>query len=157
MECKNIVSCRSIEEINQNCVNRILVAGSEGMIGSAVVRELRAGGFGKDHLLTPSRRDLDYESWDQVSTYFQTQHPNYIVLAAGSVGGIKLNQNCSSKLLDSNLRIQANVIKASNEYCDSRLITLGSSCMYPVDCDQPMKEEYLFTGIMESSSQRYMK
>src|SRR5499426_4041966 len=120
---------------------RIFVAGSRGLVGSAIVRRLeQAGASG---LLTATRDQLDLRDQAAVSYWFRANRPDYVFLVAGTVGGIMANSTRPAEFLYDNMMIHATVVHAAHLYGASRLLYLGSSCVYPRDCPQPIKEEYL--------------
>jgi GDP-L-fucose synthase len=133
--------------------DKILVLGSTGMVGSAFVRELKKRGY--KNILTPSHRQLDLTSKPDVSMYFMDNKPDYVILAAAKVGGIKSNMLHNSQFLITNSTIQNNVIAECNHYPVKKLVMLGSSCIYPAQCKQPIKEEYLLTGPLEPTNEGY--
>jgi GDP-L-fucose synthase len=131
----------------------IYVAGHAGLIGSAVVRRLEREGYRVP--ITRRRSDLDLEDAGQVSKFFEEVHPEYVILAAGRVGGIMENQTFPADFMDENMAIQLNVLKAARRAGVRRLILLGSSCMYPRECSQPMAEDALLSGKPEPTSLPY--
>lgn len=133
--------------------SRIYVAGHRGMVGSAIVRRLRAGGFG--NLLLRNREDLDLSDQARVESFFGTERPEYVFLAAAKAGGIHANQSYPAEFLYENLAIQTNVIHAARNHGVRKLLFLGSSCIYPRDCPQPIREEYLLTGPLEPTNEAY--
>jgi len=137
-------------------VNRdaaILVAGHRGLVGSSILRKLRAGGY--TNLITRSRTELDLTDAAAVCAFFERNRPQYVVLGAAKVGGILANATYPGDFIRDNLAIQSNVIEASRRAGVERLLFLGSSCIYPRDCAQPIKEEYLLTGPLESTNRAY--
>jgi GDP-L-fucose synthase len=132
---------------------RIYVAGHLGMAGSAIVRRLRAGGY--ENLLLRSRAELDLLDQAAVRAWMQRERPEYVFLAAGKVGGIAANDRERGAFLYENLQIEANVIHAAWEARVAGLLFLGSSCIYPRDCPQPIREEYLLTGPLEQTNEPY--
>lgn len=133
--------------------HRIYVAGHRGLAGSAIVRALRACGYA--NLLTRSRAELDLLDRDAVSGFFREHRPDYVFLAAAKVGGILANKTCPAEFLYENVTIQNNVIQAAYSYGARKLLFLGSSCIYPRDCPQPIREDYLLTGALESTNEAY--
>ncbi|NJN69460.1 MAG: GDP-L-fucose synthase, partial [Nitrospira sp.] len=131
----------------------IYVAGHAGLIGSAVVRRLERDGYRT--LITRRRSELDLQDGRQVSEFFEAIHPEYVILAAGRVGGIIENQMFPADFMDENVAIQLNVLKAARKVGVRRLILFGSSCMYPRDCPQPMAEDVLLLGKPEPTSLPY--
>lgn len=133
--------------------SRIYVAGHRGMVGSAIVRRLRAGGF--HNLLLRSRQELDLSNQAKVESFFEMERPEYVFLAAAKAGGIHANQSYPAEFLYQNLAIQTNVIHAARNHGVRKLLFLGSSCIYPRDCPQPIREEYLLTGPLEPTNEAY--
>ena len=132
---------------------KILVAGARGMVGSAIVRRLRAGGYAK--VLTPGREQLDLLNQVAVQSYLADARPDYIFIAAAKVGGIQANNQYRADFLYQNLQIEGNLIHSAHLAGVQQLMFLGSSCVYPRDCPQPIKEEYLLTGPLEPSNEAY--
>jgi GDP-L-fucose synthase len=133
--------------------SKIYVAGHNGMVGSAIVRKLKELGYTK--IITKSRKELDLTNQFQVNHFFHFEKPEYVFLAAAKVGGIKANDDFRADFIYENLIIQSNVIKASYDNKVKKLLFLGSSCIYPKHCPQPIKEEYLLTGLLESTNDAY--
>jgi GDP-L-fucose synthase len=131
----------------------IYVAGHAGLIGSAVVRRLERDGY--RGLITRRRGQLELQDAGQVADFFDEVHPEYVVLAAGRVGGIVENQTCPADFMDENIAIQLNVLKAARKIGVRKLILFGSSCMYPRECPQPMAEDILLSGKPEPTSLPY--
>lgn len=131
----------------------ILVAGACGMVGSALVRRLQAGGYTK--VLAPGRAELDLMDQAAVHAYLQAQQPAYLFIAAAKVGGIQANNTYRAEFLYNNLSIQNNLIHGAHLAGVQRLMFLGSSCIYPRDCPQPIKEDYLLTGPLEPTNEPY--
>jgi GDP-L-fucose synthase len=136
-----------------NPQSSIYVAGHTGLIGSAFVRELQASGY--TNLLTRTHEALDLTDGPAVDRFFEANRPEYVVLAAGRVGGIQQNQSTPASFIDANLSIQLNVLRAAHEAGVKRLVLFGSSCMYPRECPQPMAETALLTGHPEPTSLAY--
>lgn len=132
---------------------RIYVAGHRGLAGSAIVRRLRAAGF--DNLLLRTHAELELTDAAAVERFFRAERPEYVVLAAAKVGGILANDTFPAEFIRENLAIQTNVIHEAWRAGVKRLLFLGSSCIYPRDCPQPMKEEYLLTGPLEPTNRPY--
>jgi len=132
---------------------KIYVAGSNGLVGSAIVRALRQRGF--TNLLLPSSRDLDLRSQAAVEAFFATEKPDYVFLAAAKVGGIQANNTYRAEFLYDNLMIEANVIHSAYLHGVRKLLFLGSSCIYPKLCPQPMAESSLLTGPLEPTNEPY--
>jgi GDP-L-fucose synthase len=132
---------------------RIFVTGHLGMVGSAVVRQLEKRGFAQ--ILTASRHELDLRDQQSVTEWFAEHRPEYVIHAAGLVGGIMANSQRQADFLYDNLMIQANVLHAASRYAVKKLLNLGSSCVYPRDCPQPIREEYLLSGPLEATNYGY--
>jgi len=131
----------------------IYVAGHNGMVGSAIVRLLKKCGYQK--VLTVEREQCDLTRQDQVNAWFDSQEIGYVFLAAAKVGGIHVNNSYGAPFIHENLVIQTNVIHAAYEHGVEGLLFLGSSCIYPRECPQPIKEEYLLTGPLEPTNEPY--
>ena len=136
-----------------NPSDRIYVAGHRGLAGSAIVRELQAHGHTK--LLLKTHAELNLEDPLATAAFFETERPDYVFLAAARVGGIVANNDLPVDFLMTNLAIQANVINAAFKTQVKRLLFLGSSCIYPRDCPQPIREDYLLTGPLEPTNEPY--
>jgi GDP-L-fucose synthase len=132
---------------------KIYVAGHRGMAGSAIVRRLRARGY--DDLLMRTRAELDLTDQRAVFEFLARERPDYVFLAAAKVGGIQANNTRRAEFLYENLAIEANVIHGACRAGVRRLMFLGSSCIYPRECPQPIKEEYLLTGPLEATNEPY--
>lgn len=132
---------------------KIFVAGHRGMVGSAIVRKLQQEGF--DNLVLRTSAELDLRSQEAVDTFFKEYKPDYVFMAAAKVGGIVANNTYRAEFLYDNLMIQNNVIHSSYKHSVSKLLFLGSSCIYPKFADQPIKEEYLLTGTLEQTNEPY--
>jgi GDP-L-fucose synthase len=132
---------------------RIFVAGHRGLVGSALVRRLEE--LGARQLILRSRDQLDLTSQVAVENFFATERPDYVFLAAAKVGGIHANSAYPAEFIRDNLAIQTNVIHSAWKYQTRKLLFLGSSCIYPRDCPQPIKEEYLLTGPLEPTNEAY--
>jgi len=133
--------------------DKIFIAGSRGLVGSALVRRLEKDGFNR--LLTPSHAELDLMDTRAVSAYFEKNRPDHVFLAAAKVGGILANSTYPADFIFQNLVIQNNIIHQSFIHKVKKLLFLGSSCIYPKLCPQPMKEEYLMTGPLEPTNSAY--
>lgn len=133
--------------------SRIYVAGHRGLVGSAIVRRLQAGGFRS--IATQTHAELDLIDQRAVRASFERDKPEYVFLAAAKVGGILANDTFPAEFIQENLAIQNSVIHESWRAGVKRLLFLGSSCIYPRDCPQPIKEEYLLTGPLESTNRAY--
>src|SRR6478672_3220304 len=132
---------------------RIFVAGHRGMVGSALVRRLREGGY--DNLLLRSRAELDLLDQRAVAEFMAEERPDYVFVAAAKVGGIQANDTLRADFLYENLVIEGNLIGAAHAAGVERLTFLGSSCIYPRDCPQPIKEQYLLSGPLERTNEPY--
>ena len=132
---------------------RVFVAGHRGLVGSAMHRRLSHAGY--RNLLLRTRDELDLRDRAAVWQFFAGERPEYVVLAAAKVGGIHANSACPAGFISENLLIQSNVIDASHAFGVTRLLFLGSSCIYPRLCPQPIREEYLLTGPLEPTNRPY--
>lgn len=133
--------------------SKIFIAGHRGMVGSAIVRKLEAEGY--TNLITKTSKELDLRNQQEVQSFFTNEKPEYVFLAAAKVGGIVANNTYRADFLYENLMIQSNVIRQSYENNVKKLLFLGSSCIYPKMCPQPIKEEYLLTGSLEQTNEPY--
>jgi len=131
----------------------IYIAGHRGLVGSAIIRNLESKGY--TNLITRSHSELDLTNQQAVEAFFTEQQPEFVILASAKVGGIHANNTYPAEFIRDNLAIQTNVIHSAYNNDVKRLLFLGSSCIYPRDCPQPMKEEYLLTGPLESTNQPY--
>lgn len=136
-----------------NSNDKIYVAGHNGMVGSAIVRKLREKGF--INIITRSSSELDLTNQKNVHNFLQDERPGYVVIAAAKVGGIHANDSCPAEFIYQNLMIEANLIHGSYLAGVSKLLFLGSSCIYPKESQQPIKEEYLLSGHLESTNEPY--
>lgn len=136
-----------------NLTDKIFVAGHRGLVGSAIVRALKVNGY--HNLLTASSKELDLRSQAAVEAFFEAEKPDYVFLAAAKVGGIQANNTYRASFLYDNLMIEANVIHSAYQTGVKKLLFLGSSCIYPKLCPQPMKEEHLLTGFLEPTNEPY--
>lgn len=132
---------------------KIYVAGHRGMVGSAIVRRLKAGGY--TNIVTRSHAELDLVNQAAVAEFMKAERPDYIFMAAARVGGIHANNVYRAEFLYQNLMIETNVVHAAWQAGVERMLFLGSSCIYPRDCPQPIREEYLLTGPLEQTNEPY--
>lgn len=137
--------------MNKN--SKIFIAGHTGLVGSAVVREFKKQGY--TNLLLKTHTELDLEDVIRVEHFFQAEQPEYVILAAAKVGGILGNSTYPVEFFTKNMQIQLNVIGNSYKYKVKKLVFLGSSCIYPKNTPQPMKEEYLLSNKLESTNEMY--
>jgi GDP-L-fucose synthase len=134
---------------------RIYVAGHRGMAGSAIVRELLARGHPPDTIVTRTHSELDLTNQSAVHSFFASERPDHVYLAAAKVGGIYANNTYPAEFIFQNLMIEANVINSAFHYGVKKLLFLGSSCIYPKLANQPMREDTLLTGILEPTNEPY--
>ena len=132
---------------------KIYIAGHKGMVGSAIARKLDREGF--TNVIVRSSSELDLRNQASVNDFFEREEPDYVFLAAAKVGGIVANNTYRADFLYDNLAIEANIIHAAHEHKVKKLLFLGSSCIYPKLAPQPLKEEYLLTGLLESTNEGY--
>jgi GDP-L-fucose synthase len=133
--------------------SRIYVAGHRGMVGAAIVRKLKEEGY--SNIITRSSAELDLRNQPAVNEFFETEKPSHVFLAAARVGGILANNTFRAEFLYDNLLIESNVIHAAYLSKTNKLLFLGSSCIYPKLAPQPLKEEYLLTGLLEPTNEPY--
>lgn len=133
--------------------SRIYVAGHRGLVGSAIVRNLEANGF--TNIITRTHAELDLTNQADVRKFFEEEKPEYVFLAAAKVGGIHANNTYPADFIYDNLMIQNNVIKAAHDFKVTKLLFLGSTCIYPKMAPQPIREEYLLTGALEETNEAY--
>jgi len=133
--------------------SKIYVAGHRGLVGSAVLRELKERGYLR--LVTRTHEELDLTRQAEVEDFFSEERPDYVFLAAARVGGILANSTYPADFIRENLQIQTHAIHAAYQTGVKKLLFLGSSCIYPRDCPQPMKEEYLLSGKLEPTNEPY--
>jgi GDP-L-fucose synthase len=137
--------------MNKNA--KIYIAGHNGMVGSAILRRLKAAGF--ENFVLRSSRELDLRNQAEVHDFFHREKPDYVFLAAAKVGGIVANNTYRAEFLYDNLMIESNVIHSAWQHSVEKLLFLGSSCIYPKLAPQPLKEEYLLTGLLEPTNEPY--
>ena len=133
--------------------SKVLVAGANGMVGSAIVRNLESKGY--ENIIKGTRRIVDFIDQEATDTFFRLQKPEYVFVAAAKVGGIMANNNYKADFLTQNIRIQTNIIESANRWNVKKLLFLGSSCIYPKFATQPIKEEKLMTGALEPTNDAY--
>ena len=133
--------------------SRILVAGANGMVGSAIVRKLYSKGYG--NIIRGTRLSVDFTDQESTDTLFRIKEPEYVFVAAAKVGGIMANNNYKADFLTENLRIQTNIIESANRWNVKKLLFLGSSCIYPRLATQPITEDQLMTGALEPTNDAY--
>jgi GDP-L-fucose synthase len=133
--------------------SRVLVAGANGMVGSAIVRNLESKGY--TNLIKGTRDDVDFTNQDETERYFCSEEPEYVFVAAAKVGGIMANNNYKADFLTENLQIQTNLIQQSYNFGVKKLLFLGSSCIYPKFATQPITEDQLMTGALEPTNDAY--
>jgi len=138
---------------NMNTTSKIYVAGNTGLVGSAIVRMLHGKGY-TNIVSTPSSH-FDLRRQDDVERFFKNNEPEYVYLAAAKVGGIIANRDYPGHFIYDNLMIQSNIINAARKFGVKKLLFLGSSCIYPKMCEQPIKEEYLMSGPLEPTNDAY--
>ena len=133
--------------------DKIYVAGHRGLVGSAIVRKLRAEGF--NNILVKTYEELDLTNQQAVNTFFESERPDYVFMAAAKVGGIQANREALDQFLYINTMIEMNTIMAAYKTGVKKFCLLGSGCIYPRDCMQPIKEEYLLTSPLEITNEGY--
>ena len=133
--------------------SKIYVAGHRGLVGSAIVRNLKSNGF--NNIITRTHSELDLTNQANVRKFFEEERPEYVFLAAAKVGGIHANNTYPADFIYDNLMIQNNVIKAAHDFNVTKLLFLGSTCIYPKMAQQPIMEEYLLTGALEETNEAY--
>ncbi len=132
---------------------KIYIAGHLGLVGSAMVRALRSKGYAR--IVTRTHNELELTEQAAVARFFAAENPDFVVLAAAKVGGIMANETMPAEFIYSNIAIQTNIIQQAHAHGVKRLLFLGSSCIYPRDCPQPIKEEYFLTGPLEETNRPY--
>jgi len=138
-------------ELSKNA--RIFVAGHQGLVGASILRRLQREGY--TNLLTATRHQLDLRDQAAVNYWFRANRPEYVFLVAGTVGGIWANATRPAEFIYDNMMIHATVVHAAHIFQTEKLLYLGSSCIYPRECPQPMVEEYLLTGLLEPTNEPY--
>ena len=132
---------------------KIYVAGHRGLVGSAIVRNLEKKGY--KNIVTRTHDELDLKDSKKVEEFWENERPEYVYLAAAKVGGILANDQYPADFIYENLMIQNNVIKAAHDFGAKKLLFLGSTCIYPKNAPQPIKEEYLLSGYLEPTNEAY--
>lgn len=132
---------------------KVFIAGHRGMVGSAILKDLKSKGY--TDIITKTRSELDLLNQDAVNTFFESNSIDYVVLCAAKVGGILANNTYRGDFIYENLQIASNIIKSSHDFNVKKLINLGSSCIYPREARIPIKEEYLLTGPLEYTNEPY--
>ena len=133
--------------------SRILVAGANGMVGSAIVRNLEGKGY--TNIIKGTRQVVDFSYEEETEHFFKKNKPEYVFVAAAKVGGIMANNNYKADFLTKNIRIQTNIIESANRWNVTKLLFLGSSCIYPKFATQPIREDQLMTGSLEPTNDAY--
>ncbi len=133
--------------------DKIYVAGHRGLVGSAIVRRLQADGY--SNLLLRTSRELDLREQSAVRQFFESEKPDYVILAAAKVGGILANDTYPAEFIYDNLMMEVNIVDAAHRHDVRKLLALGSTCIYPRMAPQPLKEEYLLTGPLEPTNEWY--
>ena len=139
--------------MNMQKSDKIYISGHAGLVGSAIIRKLRAEGY--NNIITKLHTLLDLTQQMEVDNFFKNNKPDYVFLCAGKVGGIYSNNTYRGQFIYENLMIQANIIHCAYKYKVKKLLALGSSCIYPKNCTQPIKEEYLLSGYLEETNEPY--
>ncbi|ACN82647.1 GDP-L-fucose synthase [Brachyspira hyodysenteriae] len=134
-------------------MKKVYIAGHKGLVGSAIDRVLTKNGY--NNILRKTHSELDLRNREEVFNFFEQERPQWVFLSAAKVGGIYANNTYPVDFLLYNLQIQNNIIEASHKYNVEKLMFLGSSCIYPKECPQPIKEEYLLSGYLESTNRPY--
>lgn len=147
IQCMTITS----KQLNKNA--KIYIAGHRGMVGSAIARRLTLAGY--TNLVTRTHAEVDLTNQTAVTQFLAQERPDYVFLAAAKVGGIHANNTYRAEFIYQNLMMEANIVHAAWQTGIQRLLFLGSSCIYPRDCPQPIKEEYLLTGPLEQTNEPY--
>lgn len=133
--------------------SKIYVAGHTGLVGSALIKELVKQGY--TNIITATHHEVDLRNQEKVNAFFQRHKPEFVFLAAAKVGGIWANNSYPANFIYDNVMIATNIIHAAYQHGVTKLLFLGSSCIYPRECPQPIKEEYLLSGYLEKTNQPY--
>ena len=133
--------------------DKIYVAGHRGLVGSAIVRSLKRQGY--TNIIGRTHKELDLTNQADVKSFFESERPDVVVLAAAKVGGINANQTMPAEFAYENMQIQCNVIKCCHDYKVKKLLFLGSTCIYPKMAPQPIPEDALLTGLLEPTNEAY--
>ena len=133
--------------------DKIYIAGHRGLVGSAIVRQLEERGF--TNLLMRTHKELDLTNQSEVQDFFKQENPDYVILAAGKVGGIHANNTYPADFIYQNIMIEANIINSAYEHKVKRLLFLGSTCIYPKVVEQPMREDAILTDVLEPTNEPY--
>lgn len=133
--------------------SKVYIAGHRGLAGSSILRRLQSEGY--NNLVYRTHKELDLCNQPDVESFFKSERPEHVFLAAAKVGGIRANSTYPAEFIHGNLAVQINIIHNSYAYSVKKLLFLGSSCIYPRDCPQPMKEEYLLKGSLEPTNEAY--
>lgn len=133
--------------------SKIFIAGHNGMVGSSILRNLKSRGY--KNIILKSKKELDLTNQSQVISFFEKERPEYVFLSAAKVGGIMANKNFKADFIYQNLMIQSNIIHSSYLFGVKKLLFLGSSCIYPKNSLQPIREEYLLSGFLEETNDSY--
>ena len=136
-----------------NSKAKIYVAGHQGLVGSAIIKQLKSSGY--VNLITRTHSQLDLVNQNSVQNFFKENKPDFVIIAAAKVGGILANNTYPAEFIYQNLMIEANVIDAAYQHKVKRLLFLGSTCIYPKDAKQPISEDALLTGKLESTNEPY--
>ena len=142
-----------LNKVEMNHDSRVLVAGANGMVGSAIVRNLESKGY--TNIIEGTHDDVDFTNQDETERYFCSEEPEYVFLAAAKVGGIMANKKYPGQFIYDNLMIQSNIINTSYDYGIKKLLFLGSSCIYPKMAKQPITEDQLMSGPLEPTNDAY--
>lgn len=141
------------KDVKMEKEDKIYVAGHNGLVGSAIVRRLKKEGY--TNIIVRDRKELDLDNQAAVFEFFEKERPDHVFLAAAKVGGIVANNTYPADFIMSNLLIAVNIVAACHKYQTKKMLFLGSSCIYPKLCPQPIKEEYLLSGYLEPTNEAY--